>query len=72
MERNVVNFFCNQSTNEETHVSCGWAHLPFIDEQKNMIGNKGYDLILNGGGIFDQKGKPLNEDLARLSIIFRN
>jgi hypothetical protein len=37
-----------------------------------MIGNKGYDLILNGGGIFDQKGKPLNEDLARLSIIFRN
>jgi hypothetical protein len=35
---------------------------------KNIIQNKSYDLILNGGSIFDEKGKPLNEDLARLSM----
>lgn len=30
-----------------------------------MIGNKSYDLVLNGGNIFTEKGKPLNDALAR-------
>lgn len=44
---------------------CGWAHLPFIDESQNFqLVNKSYDLVLNGGSVYD-KSMPLDPNLPR-------
>ena len=35
---------------------CGWSFLPLVDRaSKSHISNKNYDLVLNGGSIFDKK-----------------
>jgi len=56
-----LSVYCKMnSTGEESELCCGWAHLPFKDPvTKQQVANKSYDLVLNGGSIFDKK-KPLD------------
>jgi hypothetical protein len=57
-----------KNSDEETELSCGWAHLPFMDTVSNTsLGNKSYDLILNGGSIFD-KNVPLDPNIPSIDF----
>lgn len=50
-------------------MGCGWAHIPFIESSRFQITNKSYDLILNGGSVFD-KNVPLDPNLAsKLNVL---
>ena len=61
-----LSVYCRKkNTNEESELCCGWAHIPFVDHVSNtQIVNKSYDLLINGGSIYD-KNVPLDPDLAR-------
>ncbi|CAF0747243.1 unnamed protein product [Brachionus calyciflorus] len=53
------------NTEEETELCCGWAHLPFMDSENNFqLVNKSYDLVLNGGSVYD-KNMPLDPNVPR-------
>jgi hypothetical protein len=61
-----LSMYCREpSTNEETELACGWAHIPFTDpDTGTQIVNKSYDLILSGGSIYE-KNIALDPSLAR-------
>jgi hypothetical protein len=57
-----LSVYCKKkATEEETEVCCGWAHLPFHDPvTKTYITNRSYDLLLNGGSVYDDTNLPLD------------
>ena len=63
-----LSIYCRiNSTNEESDLCCGWSSLPLIDPAtKQHLVNKSYDLILNGGSLFDSK-IPLDPKTRRNS-----
>ena len=47
-------------------------HIPFQSEENIVIVNKSYDLLLNGGTIFDDAGVPVNPAVTRKSNLIGN
>ncbi|KAH9519617.1 Nephrocystin-1 [Bulinus truncatus] len=42
------------STQERGEFSCGWAHLPLLEETGNVVTNKTFDLQLHGGTPYEK------------------
>ncbi|KAK6998093.1 nephrocystin-1 [Biomphalaria glabrata] len=46
--------YLRSSTQEKGEFSCGWVHLPLLDETGNVVTNRSFDLQLHGGTPYEK------------------
>ncbi|XP_067681364.1 nephrocystin-1-like isoform X3 [Haliotis asinina] len=56
--------YVRTSTDEKGEFSCGWAHLPLLDQTGTVITNKTFELQMNGGTPYE-KGVEVDPSISR-------
>lgn len=63
----LVCWLC-QSTQEKGEFSCGWVHLPLLDETGNVVTNRSFDLQLHGGTPYE-KDVEVDPSISRRGML---
>ncbi|XP_062576420.1 nephrocystin-1-like isoform X2 [Saccostrea cucullata] len=56
--------YCKTKTKEYGEFSCGWVHLPLVEENGGVISNRSFDLYVNGGTPYE-KGVEVDPSISR-------
>lgn len=56
--------YCKVKTNQYGEFSCGWVHLPLVEENGGVVANRSFDLYVNGGTPYE-KGVEVDPSISR-------